>query len=78
MTPEDIGRRRAGKRFNERVKLTATFLNNAGIAILVGAFVLPAVEDAAQLSSLNWASIAAAGGLHLFAQGVLTFFRSED
>ena len=47
MTPGDVGGRHAAKRFNERVKLTATFLNNSGIATLVGAFVLLRRESAA-------------------------------
>ena len=41
LSPEDIARRRAAKRFNERLKLFASFLNNSGIAIFVGGFVLP-------------------------------------
>ena len=41
MIPEDVHRRRASKRFNERVKLLATFFNNTGIATLVGGFLLP-------------------------------------
>ena len=41
MTPEDVHRRRANKRFNERVKLLATFFNNTGIATLVDGFLLP-------------------------------------
>jgi hypothetical protein len=50
LSSEDVARRLAAKRFNERLKLSAAFLNNAGIATLVGAFVLPAVQDAGRLS----------------------------
>jgi hypothetical protein len=78
LASDDVARRRAAKRFNERVKLTATFLNNSGIATLVGAFVLPAVQDAQRLGWVQWASVAGALALHLMAQLVLTLFRSED
>ena len=78
MSSEDVARRLAAKRFNERLKLSAAFLNNAGIATLVGAFVLPAVQDAGRLSLYQWASIGIAAALHVTAQATLSGLRSED
>lgn len=74
MSPEDISRRRDGKRFNERVKLIATFANNSGIAILVGVVVLPYVTAGAT----NAAWLVAPLVLHGAGQVALTFLRSED
>ena len=49
MSPDDIARRLASKRFNERVKLGATFLNNCAVATLVGAVVIPVTQDVSKL-----------------------------
>ena len=57
MTPDDIARRRAGKRFNERLKLAATFLNTTGIATMVGTLIIPALQDITRVTLQQWASI---------------------
>ena len=78
MIPEDVHRRRANKRFNERVKLLATLFNNTGIATLVGGFLLPIFNgsrmDAGQaLVIFGFAAVA-----HMIGQIGLTLYRSED
>ena len=78
MRPDDIARRLASKRFNERVKLGATFLNNCAVATLVGAVVIPATQDVSKLGLVQWASVGAAFLLHLMGHIVLTLMRSED
>ena len=78
MSPEDIARRRAAKRFNERLKLFATFLNNSGIAIFVGAFVLPLATGGGLTRDQALAISAGAVVAHIVAQLSLTLFRSED
>ena len=78
MSPEDAARRHAVKRFNERVKLSATFLNNIGVASLVGAVVLPTAADPARALALHWGWYAAPIVLHLWGQVALSLFKSED
>lgn len=78
MSSEDIARRRAAKPFNERVKLIAAFLNNAGIAILVGALVIPYLGGSLRLDTLHPLWLLVPAGLHLAGQVALTFLKSED
>ena len=78
MTEEDRARRRANKRYNERVKLLAAFLSNIGVATLVGAVVLPMANDPARRLDPAPVWLAATLALHILAQGVLTLLRSED
>lgn len=78
MVPEDIGRRRAAKRFNERLKLLATFFNNTGIATLVGGLVLPLANGAIPSGLQVVGILTVAFVAHTLAQLWLAFFRSED
>ena len=78
MTLEDIARRRASKRFNERLKLLATFFNNTGIATLVGGYVLPFLGGAGPTSRQTLSIWGYAFAAHILAQVALTLLRSED
>lgn len=70
-------RKHASKRFNERVKLLATLLNNSGVATLAGVVILPLANgNISPTLTLLW--IPAVIALHLLAQIVLTLLRSED
>jgi len=71
----DATRRRAARRFNERVKLFATFLNNVGIAILAGAVIVPWANAQAEF---HWVRLSVPVVLHLVAQAALSLLRSED
>ena len=77
----DIARRRAAKRFNERVKLLATFLNNSSIATFVGGYVLPYLS-ASSPAALGWSNplwvLVYVVVLHGLGQLTLTLYRSED
>ena len=74
MDTGDISRRRTAKRLNERIKLVATFVNNSGIAILVGAVILPYISGV----PINGGWLVVPVALHGVGQLVLTFLRSED
>jgi hypothetical protein len=78
MSLEDRDRRRAAKRFNERVKLLATFLNNSGIATLVGGYVLPRFSGGHLETGQALAAFAFSAAAHMMAQLALTLLRSED
>ena len=78
MTPQDVERRLAAKRFNERLKLFATFLNNSGIAAFVGGFVLPLAAEADLRRGRAITILLSAFVAHMLAQLSLTLFRSED
>ncbi len=78
MSPEDVARRRAAKRFNERLKLFATFLNNSGIATFVGGVVLPFAADAGLPRARAVGIFCSALPAHMLAQMSLSSFRSED
>ena len=77
MAPEDVARRRAAKRFNERLKLFGTFLNNTGIATLAGGLVLPLTTGSSLVGDRALGVLSAAVITHMFAQLWLTFLRSE-
>mgnify|MGYP001347515958 CR=1 FL=1 len=76
LTPQDRARRLAARRTNERLKLIATALNAVSVATVGAAFILPAVNGASGPLPLIWIPMAV--GLHLAAQGVFHFLRSED
>ena len=78
MGPEDVARRLASKRFNERVKLVATFANNSGIALLVGGLLIPYLGGRPLLETMHPLWVFAPIGLHMAGQVVLTSLRSED
>ena len=65
MAPEDLARRRAAKRFNERLKLSATFLNNAGIAGVAGGLVLPLATGSSPTRAQIAAILTAALVVHI-------------
>ncbi|WAJ30025.1 hypothetical protein [Antarcticirhabdus aurantiaca] len=79
MSEEDEAARRkrrlAAKRFNENVKLAATSVNAAALAIFGTAIILPAVNSA---PSGGWGWIAVALGLHFLAHVLLRGLKSED
>jgi hypothetical protein len=81
LSANDIARRRAAKRFNERVKLLATFLNNSSIATFVGGYVLPYLSGGSP-AALGWGNSVWVLGyvvvLHGVGQLTLTLYRSED
>jgi hypothetical protein len=74
MTPEDRERRLAAKRNNERVKLAAGALNALSIATAGAAFVIPAIVG----QGIQWIWLPASAALHLCAQAVFQFMKSED
>ena len=89
MSLDDLGTRRASRtrrpfrdweRGNERVKLTATYLNGIAIAfVAVGALRFafsPEGEGAAQ--SPLWIPLAISVALHLIALSVLRFFNGKS
>lgn len=78
MSPEDVARRGASKRFNERVKLLATFLNNSGIATLVGGYVLPVLGGGRPTIGQGLAAVAGGVAAHVLAQLALNLLTSED
>lgn len=73
--PADARRRLRAKRQNERIKLAAGFLNTTGLAIIGTAFIVPIVNGA---DAVRWPWIPFGLALHLSAQGLLSFLRSED
>ncbi len=78
LTEDDIRRRRSARRFNEHVKLWATFQNNVAVTILAGAVVIPWVNATAPGAPFHWGWSLSALGLHLLAQLELRTLKSED
>jgi hypothetical protein len=72
----DRARRLAAKRFNERLKLLIVALNAIAVASFGAAFILPMIGASGQKVSLLW--IIAAFALHLVAQGIFHWLRSEE
>lgn len=75
--------KRRAKLENERTKLTATFLNAIGIAILFATAVSPIFKAfSRQPEPILWgqvvAGVAASFCFHLFGLWALRFWRSED
>ncbi len=75
LTAKDRRRRLAARRINERLKLTANFLNAIGIGVVGAAFIIPGVTD---LATVRWSWIPAGLALHLVAHLLLQSLRSED
>lgn len=69
----------AAKRYNERVKLLVTTTNSFAIGIAGSAIIFPIAHDgSASLTVLSVIWILAGIGLHLMAQALLGFIRSEN
>ncbi|WP_246685002.1 hypothetical protein [Methylobacterium sp. WL69] len=71
-------RKLAAKRVNERLKLLANLLNALGIGVIGAGVIVPGVHDPTRITLQTLAWIATGLVLHLLAQGVLAFLRSED
>lgn len=73
-------RKHRAKRFNEGVKLTATFFNATAILTLGTAFITPLVQHPTDLLTHNgWAFLLAAFLLHVIGQIALRLFlRAEE
>ncbi len=78
MTPEDAARRRESKLVNERLKLTAGFLNTLGVASFVAAFLSPTVNGSNSSVFILVLGFLIAVVLHLIGQAMLSIWRSED
>lgn len=76
MSNTDKRRRLEAKRHNEGWKLTAALLNNIAAALLIGAFVTPAVTNNPTATSGIWLVMAV--WVHLVARFVLMRLESED
>ncbi|HEY8563958.1 MAG TPA: hypothetical protein VIL65_00530 [Beijerinckiaceae bacterium] len=79
ISPETSARKLAAKRTNERVKLLASSLNALSLGVAGAAIVIPGVSEPGSLLELKrlvWFFVAA--GLHLSAQYVFRYLRSED
>ncbi len=74
------GRKHRAKRFNEGVKLAATFFNATAILTLGTAFITPLVQHPADVLTNNgWAFLVAAFLLHLIGQtAIRLFLRAEE
>ncbi|WCT73923.1 hypothetical protein PQ455_01435 [Sphingomonas naphthae] len=75
--------KRRAKRENERVKLSATFLNGIGIAAVIATAVIPIFKTIGpHPEPVSWRQALAGVGVgfcfHLFGLWVLSFWRSED
>lgn len=74
-----VRRKREAKRFNEHAKLLSTFLNNLGIASLVTVAIAPVASSTAPISwPRTLLALVIASMLHIFAQGVLRLWKSEE
>lgn len=72
-------RKLAAKRANERVKLTASSLNTVGLAVIGAALIVPTFNETVHLNRIaQGAGLGIGTGLHLLAQWVFRFLRSED
>ena len=76
----DRTRRRSAKRFNERLKLFAAFLNGVGIAFLITVAVTPLAQNqTAPISGLrSLVALGVALVLHVIGQSALALWKSED
>jgi len=77
-TLDASARKLAAKRINERVKLLANLLNSLGIGVIGAGVIVPGVHDPTRITLQTLAWIATGLVLHLLAQSVLAFMRSED
>lgn len=72
-------RKLAAKRFNERLKLFASFLNALAIGVVGTAIVIPVIQQAETMVQLQRAAWFFLGLCrHLCAQSVFSGMRSED
>ena len=77
--PQDSKRELAAKRHNERTKLLSNAFHAMSLGVIGAGVIIPSVASPAkllQIETLAWVLIAI--GLHLVAQAVLQFLRSED
>ncbi|CAA9317123.1 MAG: hypothetical protein AVDCRST_MAG90-805 [uncultured Microvirga sp.] len=76
-TPDPVAseRKLRAKRYNERVKLGASFLNTLSLAIWGAAFVIPGVLS---FEGIRWTWIPVAVILTVLAQVALGLLKSED
>ncbi len=79
LTENDRERRIVAKRNNEKLKLSATFMNGCAIALVGAAVILPLVNDPTQVFPLAhvWWFVAACG-IHYGARRILGKMASED
>ncbi len=76
---EEHSRKLELKRWNEHLKLLATFFNTVAAGSLAGAVIVPAVNAASgQPTSVHWTCIPAAVILHLCGQVAYRLLRSEE
>jgi hypothetical protein len=76
MNPPPVDRKLAARRMNERIRLLVSSLNTVGLTTFGAAFILPRVNDQAISPSVGWILVAI--GLHLTAEGLFQFLRSEE
>jgi hypothetical protein len=77
--PSTAERKLAAKRFNERVKLGASFLSTLAVGILGAAVIVPLFSPGIRPSvPAVGAGILVGVSLHPLAQWVFRFLRSED
>jgi len=77
--PPTAERKLAARRFNERVKLSASFLSTLAVGTLGAAVIVPLFSPAIQPSvAAVGAGILVGVSLHLLAQWVFRFLRNED
>ena len=75
----DAQRRLANKRYNERIRLIYTAANTLALGIIGAAFIVPGVSSVATIFETQRAIwFLAAAGLHVLAQAVVGFLRSEE
>jgi hypothetical protein len=77
---EGIRRRRAAKRWNERLKILTAFLNTIGAASFLAIVVVPLVQLGAPKVSViqTLIGIGIAFGMHGVAQMILSAWKSEE
>ena len=74
----DAQRRLANKRYNERIRLIYTAANTLALGIIGAAFIVPGVSSVATIFETQRAIWFLAAGLHILAQVVVGFLRSEE
>ncbi|WP_131117198.1 hypothetical protein [Lichenihabitans psoromatis] len=79
VTPDDISRRRDAKRFNESVKILATFMNNLAVGAIIAGLLSPLVAGRIVPVLEDVILVFTALALHIGAQVALRLFlKSED
>ena len=77
--PDAARRKLAAKRHNERTKLLANAFHAMSLGVIGAGVIIPSVASPPkllQIQTLGWVLMAV--GLHLVAQAVLQFLRSEE